>query len=117
MEALEILEEGDTASSDTVANSAAVNNKRQRSAVWDYFRKVADTAKITGTSKCSICCENVKHGSNTSNLFKVLTGLLAIDRRDSKLYNFNFIPEILKIYFNSYIREVISLLFVMFFSI
>ena len=79
VEALEILEEGDTAGSDTVANNGAVNHKRQRSAVWDYFRKLTDTAKITGTSKCSICSENVKHGSNTSNLSKVLTGLLAIE--------------------------------------
>ena len=78
--ALEILEEGDAADDDT--NYAAVNNKHQRSAVWDYFRKLTDTAKTTGTSKCTICSENVKHGSNMSNLFK---GNLVIDHRKSQL--------------------------------
>ncbi|CAB4011938.1 zinc finger BED domain-containing 1-like [Paramuricea clavata] len=70
IEVLEILEEGNSADAD--ANYAAVDSKRQRSAVWDCFRKLTDAANTTGASKCSICSENVKHGSNTSNLFKHL---------------------------------------------
>ena len=89
--ALEVLEEGDAA--DSEANYAAVNNKRRRSAVWDYFRKLTDTAKITGTSKCSICSENVKHGSNTSNLFKVTKRLILEIRSYTTLYNINLIRK------------------------
>ena len=94
VEASEVLEGGDAAHCE--ASYAAVNNKRRRSAVWDYFRKPTDTAKITGTSKCSICSENVKRGSNTSNLFKV-TGRLIADIRIATvyttLYNINLIRE------------------------
>ena len=84
VEALEVLEGGDAAHCE--AKYAAVNNKRRRSAVWDYFRKPTDTEKITGTSKCSICSENVKRGSNTSSLFKV-TGRLIADIRSFCIYN------------------------------
>ncbi|XP_046853215.1 uncharacterized protein LOC124446396 isoform X3 [Xenia sp. Carnegie-2017] len=49
--------EGDSA--DANAIYTAVNTKRQRSAVRDYFQKFADSAKTTGTSKCSICYENM----------------------------------------------------------
>ena len=94
VEALEVLEEGDPA--DFEANYAAVNNKCRRSAVWDYFHKLTDTAKITRTSKCSICSENVKHGTNTSNLFKVTGRLILEIRSYTTLYNTNLIRELLQ---------------------
>ena len=49
--------------------ASVFGTKRPRSVVWRYFDKGTET----GTSHCILCGDNVKHQSNTSNLFKVST--------------------------------------------
>ena len=47
-----------------------VYKRRKRSAAWIYFDKEDEKSS---KSRCTLCDTEVKHCSNTSNLFKVST--------------------------------------------
>jgi len=58
----------DTSTEVENVDTRVVHKRRKRSAAWVYFDK---EDQKSGKSRCSLCDIEVKHCSNTSNLFKV----------------------------------------------